>query len=176
MNGLTKSQIKKNLSQSKWDMRYLDRAATLSLWSKDPSTQVGAVITDGNRPISEGFNGMQQKIVSTKESRYLINRDIKLQHIIHGEMNAIIFAKQDLTGATLYTWPFLPCTVCASIVIQAGITTIVSTTYQREWCSASRDIFTECGVDLRLYKVRDICDYEGQFGLSFQGYQDFLRK
>ncbi|MCG8123835.1 MAG: cell division protein DedD, partial [Candidatus Thiodiazotropha taylori] len=31
---------------TKWDTRFLGLAAYISAWSKDPSSQVGAVITD----------------------------------------------------------------------------------------------------------------------------------
>lgn len=32
---------------TKWDARFLDLAALVASWSRDPSTQVGAVIADG---------------------------------------------------------------------------------------------------------------------------------
>ena len=43
---------------NKWDMRFLELAALVATWSKDPSTQVGAVIVDSaKRIVSVGFNG-----------------------------------------------------------------------------------------------------------------------
>jgi dCMP deaminase len=42
----------------KWIVRFLDLARTVSQWSKDPSTKVGAVIADNQqRVVSLGFNG-----------------------------------------------------------------------------------------------------------------------
>jgi len=166
--------MKINLKTTKWDLRFLDRAATISQWSKDPSTKVGATISKINRPISEGFNGLPQRLPSRIEGRYLMHRDIKWKHIIHSEMNAIIFAKQDLTGSTLHTWPFLPCTVCASLVAQAGIVRVVSSSCEREWCAESAHFLKECGVVITLYNPLYIIDYIEEFGLSFRNYIDFI--
>jgi dCMP deaminase len=42
----------------KWDKRFLDLAAHIAKWSKDPSTQVGCVVVGADREIrSTGFNG-----------------------------------------------------------------------------------------------------------------------
>ena len=42
---------------SKWAQRFYQMAVLVGSWSKDPSTQVGAVITKQNRIVSVGFNG-----------------------------------------------------------------------------------------------------------------------
>jgi len=34
-----------------WDIRFLDLAKHISIWSKDPSTKVGAVIFDSDKRI-----------------------------------------------------------------------------------------------------------------------------
>jgi len=41
----------------KWALRFLGLASYISKWSKDPSTKVGAVIAQGNRIVSLGYNG-----------------------------------------------------------------------------------------------------------------------
>ena len=53
----------------KWDMRFLALAEHISEWSKDPSTQVGAVITHSRskRVISLGFNGFPAGVEDTEE-------------------------------------------------------------------------------------------------------------
>lgn len=109
----------------KWDARFLDLAKYNSRWSKDPSTQVGAVIIDKtNRIVSMGYNGLPQKIPDDPD--ILNNRDVKYDIIIHAEINALIFAKQSIEGCILYTYPFLPCSRCTSIFIQAGIAKIIA--------------------------------------------------
>ena len=49
---------------NKWDKRYLALAKEVASWSKDPSTQVGA-ITVGNKKevLSQGFNGFPRGIM-----------------------------------------------------------------------------------------------------------------
>ena len=44
----------------KWDRRFLGLAAHVAEWSKDPSTQVGAVVANGKKVVSLGFNGFPQ--------------------------------------------------------------------------------------------------------------------
>ena len=48
-----------NVHDIKWPRRFLDLAYQVASWSKDPSTQVGAVVVDQQgHPMSFGFNGM----------------------------------------------------------------------------------------------------------------------
>jgi dCMP deaminase len=142
---------------NKWDRRFLDLAKHISTWSKDPSTQVGAVITQGNRIVSVGFNGQSSRMDDKQE--WLDNRELKLQTIIHGEINAILFAKEPLDGATLYTYPFMPCSVCASIVSQSGISSVVTLDNvperYRESFNLSEDTFAESGIMLNVYKTEE---------------------
>ena len=47
----------------KWDLRLLGLAEHVAQWSKDPSTQVGAVIADKkHRVLSLGFNGFARGV------------------------------------------------------------------------------------------------------------------
>lgn len=139
--------------QRKWDLRFLDLAEHISEWSKDPSTKVGAVITLGNRLISVGYNGLPQSVPDAK--KILNNREEKYKYIIHAEMNAILTAGRDLTGCTLYTTPFLPCTNCASMVIQSGIVRVVADKCKKEdWKSRieeSKKLFSKANIEVIEY-------------------------
>jgi dCMP deaminase len=106
-----------------WDDFYLGMAEYVSGASKDPSMHVGAVITKGKRLISVGFNGFPEGIADTEER--LNNREVKYQIVVHGEANAILFAEQSLKNCTLYTYPLAPCSRCAGLVIQKGISRVV---------------------------------------------------
>lgn len=110
----------------KWDIRFLKRAKDDSMWSKDPSTQVGAIIVRPDKTIaSTGFNGFPMKMPD--HDAYYLDRDEKYSRIIHGEMNALIFSRDaTIEGYTLYTWPFLPCSNCFNHMIQAGIIRFVA--------------------------------------------------
>ncbi len=136
-----------------WNRRFLSLAEHIAQWSKDPSTQVGAVIVDPcRRIISTGYNGLPQGVDDTDNRLY--TREIKYEMIVHGEINAILFAKQDLLGSTLYTWPFMPCSRCAGIVIQSGIKTVVAPLNDsprwKDSFQLSQTMFAEAGVRLLL--------------------------
>ena len=110
-----------------WDRRFLALAAQVATWSKDPSTQVGAVIVDSERRIvSTGFNGFPRGIADDADC--LNDRAKKYRMIIHAELNAILFAQRDLTGCIIYTHPMPPCAQCASAIIQSGINKVVTIT------------------------------------------------
>jgi dCMP deaminase len=110
---------------SKWDYRFLEAAEHFAGWSKDPSTKVGAVIVRPDRTIASfGYNGFSRG-VEDDVSRYE-DRDFKYEAIVHGEMNAILAAREPLQGYTLYTWPLPPCSRCAAMIIQTGIMRVVS--------------------------------------------------
>ena len=143
-------------SSIKWDIRYLELAKFVSSWSKDPSTKTGAVIVDSNNyVVSLGFNGLPRKVKDTEER--LQSRDLKYKMIVHCERNAIIAAKKDLTGCTLYTYPFMSCSPCAGLVIQAGITRCVAPLNDNpRWIEdfkLTEIMFKEAGVELCLAPV-----------------------
>ena len=50
----------------KWQKRFFDLAQLVATWSKDPSSQVGAVIVDDKkRIVSVGFNGLPIGVADT---------------------------------------------------------------------------------------------------------------
>lgn len=109
---------------SKWDIRYLQLAAHVASWSKDPSTQTGAVIVKPNKTVlSVGFNGFPQNMPDQGE--LYANREEKYSRIVHCEVNALILAEGSARGCTLYTWPFASCDRCCVQMLQAGITRFV---------------------------------------------------
>ena len=111
--------------QYKWDKRFLALAEHISLWSKDPSTKVGAVIVRPDLSIcSTGYNGFPQKLSDAKE--LYENRETKYSRVIHGEINAILFARESLIGYNIYLHPFLSCDRCTVQIIQSGITRVIT--------------------------------------------------
>lgn len=136
----------------KWYKRFLELAEHISKWSKDPSTQVGAVIfDDSNRIISMGYNGLPQNVYDNQE-RYN-NRELKYKTIIHAEMNAILFAKKDLNGCSIATWPFLSCSNCTSAIIQSGIKRIISPKLPIELVERWK---ASCELSLEMYKEANV--------------------
>jgi len=134
---------------TKWQKRYLDLAKYISTWSKDPSTKCGSVITDRyNRIISTGFNGFPQGI---QDDDRLKDRNTKYEMIVHAEQNAVLFAKQDLHECTIFTWPYQPCAHCAAMIIQAGITKVISPQMiTKRWEGSfklANDMFKEANIE-----------------------------
>jgi dCMP deaminase len=106
--------------QSRWDARFLDMAKLVAGWSKDPSTQTGAVIVRPDRTVASlGYNGFPRRMMDYPE-RY-VNREEKYERIVHCEMNAVLNAHGPVNGCTLYTWPLMSCKRCAVHMAQAGI-------------------------------------------------------
>lgn len=140
-------------SYDKWDRRFLNLAKHVSTFSKDPSTQVGAVITDHKqRIVSLGFNGFPRGISDTPER--LNNRELKYKMVVHGEINAIIFAQRPLDNCSIYLWPFLSCSTCTSVIINTGIKRVVAPDYCPErWKESfllSQELYREARVQVFL--------------------------
>jgi dCMP deaminase len=159
---------------TKWDTRFLGLAAYISAWSKDPSSQVGAVITDGNRIISLGYNGFAAGVEDKQER--LDDRDCKLNLTIHAEENAMIFAKRDLSGCTVYvTHP--PCPRCASKLIQEEVGRIVyiapSEDFLSRWAEdlkLSSEMYREAGVEVTSYAMEEINHDNAQITIAPGGF------
>lgn len=100
--------------QIKWDKRMLGLAKHVATWSKDPSTQVGAVLACHKKVVSLGYNGFPPEIEDTYE--LLHDREAKYEKVVHAEKNAIRFANRDGRLMTLYTYPFPPCRECAEYI------------------------------------------------------------
>lgn len=134
----------------KWDRRFLDLAKLVASWSKDPSTQTGAVIVRPDRTVvSLGYNGFPRG--TSDDPALYADRPTKLDRVVHCEVNAILTAKEPLAGYTLYTYPFLSCIRCATVVIQVGLKRVVAPrpTPEQEsrWdFQKSRDLFKEVGI------------------------------
>lgn len=150
--------------QERWDRRYLELAKQVSTWSKDPSTQVGAVLVsgDGQREFV-GYNGFPRGIADTDER--LNNRELKYQMVVHAEINAILKAGRDARGGVLYVYPsfMLPpiCHDCAKFAIQAGVAGIVGYVPDendprvQRWknsITTAREMWLEAGLHIRWYE------------------------
>ena len=138
----------------KWNMRFLQMAKMVGSWSKDPSTQVGAVIVDDDRRvISLGYNGFPK---GGADNQRLDDRKEKYKMIVHAERNALLFANTSVKDATIFTYPFMPCPICTGMIIQSGIRRVVSLqTDNPRWqedFEISRKMLDEAEVGLVEYE------------------------
>lgn len=108
----------------KWHLRHYMLAMHVSTWSKDPLTQVGAVVVGADRrDLTVGYNGFPPGVADLPE-RYA-DRQTKYLFAQHAERNALDNARFDCRGGTLATTMF-PCVECAKSIISKGIKCLVS--------------------------------------------------
>ena len=110
-----------------WNDYFLDLADAAARRSRDPNTQVGAVIADvHNHVISTGYNGPPPGLNdrALDWSRGRDSRSGKYRWMLHAEFNAIIHARCDLRGCTLYVTGH-PCHPCAKAIAAAELSKVV---------------------------------------------------
>lgn len=104
-----------------------------------------------------GYNGFPRGIDDTEER--LLDRPLKYSYTVHGEINAILNATKSVEGCTLYTYPLPCCENCANIVIQSGITKVISFCkkgWEERWknsCKKAINKYKEAGIEVTLIEV-----------------------
>lgn len=143
---------------NKWDTRFVLMAEHVAGWSKDRSTQVGAVIVDDrNRILSTGYNGFPSGADDEEISRH--ERPAKYMFTEHAERNAIYTAANlgiSLSGKKIYVSGELFCCIdCARAIIQTGIKQVFAARPSLEkyphWYESNQtayDLLIECGVEV----------------------------
>lgn len=142
-----------------WDEYFMGIASLSAMRSKDPSTQVGACIVNGDKRIlSMGYNGMPRQC---SDDEFPWDRDgsslnSKYLYVCHAELNAILnCAGGNVRGCTVYTTLF-PCNECAKAIIQSGISEVVymSDKYaESDSTLAAKKMFDTAGVKYRPYDI-----------------------
>ena len=136
-----------------WDKYFMALAHLSAERSKDPNTNVGAVIVDDmHRIVSIGYNGMPRNCDDDefpweREGGFLTT---KYAFVVHAELNAILNSPRSVNGCTLYVSLF-PCNECAKAIIQSGIKKIIyeSDKYAgTEGVIASKKMLNAAGVEL----------------------------
>jgi dCMP deaminase len=123
------------------DSRYMGEAWLKAAFSKDPSTQVGAVIIDKNNvPLGSGYNGPPRLIDDKSFSWERPAPDTqglsKYDLVVHAEINAMDHCQgNDLTGATLYVTA-LPCPDCMLEIINKQLHRVLYFDFQSSLSSS----------------------------------------
>lgn len=138
-----------------WDEYFMEIANLVQTRSTCMRRQVGAVIVQDKRILSTGYNGaprgcshctdigcLRQKLNVPSGERH------ELCRALHAEQNAIAQAAEhgiSVQGATIYVTA-QPCSMCAKILINAGIAHII---YQGEYPDKlSLELLNEAGIKL----------------------------
>uniref|UniRef100_A0A0K0E590 Probable deoxycytidylate deaminase n=1 Tax=Strongyloides stercoralis TaxID=6248 RepID=A0A0K0E590_STRER len=149
---------KKSENYLSWEEYFMATAFIAAKRSKDPETQVGAVIVGKNKKIvGIGYNGMPRGCDDDEMPWGKHNEnplDNKGMYVVHAEMNAIANKNcESLEDFTLYCTLF-PCHNCAQMIIQQGIKEVVyfEDRPEKESMKASRNLFNICKIKLREWK------------------------
>ena len=143
---------------NKWNKRYLDLARDIAQWSKDPSTQCGAVVIgESGQVLSQGYNGFPRGMDDS--DKLYNNRETKYDRIVHAEMNAIYNCAHNgvsLKDATMYVHGLPCCHECSKAIIQVGIKEVVmgeaSNIRWNDSCGKGMDYVKEAGVKITYLK------------------------
>ena len=97
------------------------------IFSKDPSTKVGAITIDEEslHIRSMGYNGFPRNLNETN-NRW--EKPEKYNYVVHAEANMICNACKNGTSLkdSILIVTMFPCNECDKLIIQAGIKTIIS--------------------------------------------------
>lgn len=138
-----------------WKSYFMDIATLVSKRSTCTRRAVGAVIVKEKRVLSTGYNGAPTGVRHCSETGCLREKlrvpsgeRHELCRGIHAEQNAIIQAACygiSIKEASLYC-THLPCSICAKMIINAGINTIY---YLSGYADAlSEEMLNEAGVSV----------------------------
>ena len=131
-----------------WDKTFLNIAKELSKHSTCCRKHVGAIIVSNGRIVSTGYNGtpsgvkhccdtfteeQKQKFQDLNSPESKLHAEFSRKFELHAEQNCIAFAsKRGISlenNSTLYT-TLSPCSDCAKLIFQSGITRVV---YEEEY-------------------------------------------
>ncbi|MBI5062196.1 MAG: cytidine/deoxycytidylate deaminase family protein [Desulfatitalea sp.] len=138
-----------------WDEYFMDITCLVAKRTTCLRRAVGAVVIKDRRLLSTGYNGAPSNVRHCAETgclRQQLNVPSGERHElcrgIHAEQNAIIQAAYhgvSIKGATLYCTN-QPCSICAKMIINAGIVRIV---YVDGYADAlSSEMLAEAGIEL----------------------------
>jgi len=145
--------------KNEWHKRYLNLAREVAKWSKDPSTQIGAVaVGSKGQVLAQGYNGFPRGI--SHSHKRLDDRETKYKYVVHAEMNMIYNAGYNgvsLDGAEVYVTGLPVCSECAKGLIQVGVKQVIMPAFSddtpQKWIDSfefTKELFNEAGVSFQL--------------------------
>ncbi len=167
---------------NKWDDRFMEMSYVIAGWSScfRKGRSIGAVIVKDKRVMTTGYNGAAAGILTCIDRGECLRDKLgipsgtraEICYAIHAEQNAIIQAAKlgiSVDGATLYC-THQPCSVCAKMIINVGISRIV---YDQGYPDQfSLDMLNEAGIILERYpeeKAKVLRDrFPGHKNISLQ--------
>ncbi len=147
------------------DEYFMEMAHLVAKRSTCLRRHVGAVLVKDKRVLSTGYNGSPKGTLHCEVKgciREQMNVPSGTRHElcrgVHAEQNAIIQAAYfgvSVDGSTIYTTTY-PCSMCAKILINAGIKEVV---YSEGYVDdLSKNLFAETNILIREYKAKHEID------------------
>ncbi len=146
----------KNVERIDWDSYFAAMVEIVKLRSTCLRHQFGAIVTKDNKIQGTGYNGAPSGLPHCLDVGCIRDKlGIKsgTRHeicmAVHAEQNAILqgLTSGDLSGATLYTNSF-PCKICARMMINAGISRLVSSGSYTD--TEGLDLLKQAGVKVKF--------------------------
>jgi len=138
-----------------WDAYFMDITSLVARRSTCTRRGVGAILVKNKQILASGYNGAPTGVRHCSVTgclRESLNVPSGERHElcrgIHAEQNAIIQAAlhgTSINGATLYCTN-LPCSICAKMIINAGINQIIYLSGYAD--TMSEEMLAEAGVDV----------------------------
>jgi dCMP deaminase len=137
-----------------WPKYFMDMAIVVGSRSKDPTTNVGCLVTDkDNHIIGTGYNGFAAGMLETPE---LWERPTKYDYVLHAEENCLLncldISKAGVLFCTLY-----PCKHCAKLIAGTKIERVYYKDHQigdKNYLDPiSQDIFSRCEIQVTQVKT-----------------------
>lgn len=146
------------LKRPSWDEYFIEITRQVASRSTCLRRQVGAVVVKDKRILATGYNGAPSGLPHCSETGCLrealgipAGQRQEICRGLHAEQNAIIQGALhgvSLSGATIYV-THQPCLTCAKMIINAGITRVVSIAQYPD--EMSRDFLQQAGVALEVW-------------------------
>ncbi len=142
-----------------WDEYFMQVAEVVSRRSTCLRRSIGAVIVRDKRILTTGYNGAPSGLAHCTDIGCLREKlgvpsgeRTEICRGLHAEQNAIIQAAKygiSVEGSTLYSTTE-PCSLCAKMLINAGITKVVYGVPYPD--NLSRELFKEAGMAVEHFK------------------------
>ena len=153
------SLLKRFMDRPDSDTYFMEMAQLISKRSTCIRRRVGAVIVKDKRVLTTGYNGSPKGTSHCEELGCIREQQNipsgtrhELCRGVHAEQNAVIQAAYfgiSIDGGTIYTTTF-PCSMCAKILINAGIKEVIYTDSYMD--SMSDKLFRETSVTVRKFE------------------------
>lgn len=153
------------MARPDWDEYFMEMAHVAKKRSTCLTRQCGVVLVKDNRVIATGYNGTPkgtkhcneggcERCADRMDGNVESGKDLSNCACCHAEENAIVQAALHGSGTKdtiLYT-TFVPCALCAKMIINAQIKRIVAETEYPD--DLGTKLLNEAGVQLDLFKPK----------------------